>query len=85
MSDYQEKTPWWMGAVIVLCVIPALVFPFHIQSVPADGVERYLVWLYPAYVLGTGVCAWLCYPERKALAWILLALLLLSHAAMYYI
>lgn len=83
MSDYRPKTPIWMSVIIVLCMLPALIFPFSISTMPADATARYLIWFYPAYVIGTGVCAWLCYPERHTLAWILLALMILSHCCMY--
>lgn len=85
MSDYRTKTPIWMSVVIVLCMLPALIFPFSLSSMPEDATARYLVWFYPAYVIGTGICAWLCYPERRTLAWILLVLMLLSHCAMYFL
>lgn len=85
MSDYRDKTPWWMSVVIVLCMLPALIFPFNLQSMPEDATAKYLIWFYPAYVIGTGICAWICYPERRIVSWILLALMILSHCAMYFL
>lgn len=81
--SYTPRTPIWMGIVIALAMIPALIFPFRMGAMPTDATARYLIWFYPAYVIGSGVCAWLCYPQRKALAWILIVLMILSHMAMY--
>lgn len=68
--------------IIAAMMIPALILPFSMNGISEDPTVKYLTYFYPAYVIATGVCAWLCYPQRKALAWILLALMLLSHAAM---
>ena len=40
-------------------------------------------WLYPAYVVISGICAWMCYPRRRALAWILVALVLLTDIGLF--
>ncbi len=82
MSEYKERTPWWMGVIIVVAMIPALFLPFYTNGISDDPTVKYLTYFYPAYVIATGICAWMCYPQRKALAWILLVLMLLSHCAM---
>ncbi len=79
----REKTPWWVTAIIILAMVPALVLPLSASDMPDAGTPRYLLWFYPAYVIATGVCAYLTYPSRSYLTWILLVLLLMSHAAMY--
>ncbi len=79
----KEKTPWWVTAIIILAMTPALVLPLSASDMPDAGTPRYLLWFYPAYVIATGVCAYLTYPSRSYLTWILLVLLLMSHAAMY--
>lgn len=78
----REKTPWWVIAIIIIAMAPALVVPVAAGNVPDSGTPRYLLWFYPAYVIATGVCACITYPERSYLTWILLVLLLMSHAAM---
>lgn len=35
-------------------------------------------WLFPAYVLLSAVCAFVCFPARKTIAWILVALVVLT-------
>lgn len=77
-----EKTPWWVTAIIIVAMLPALVLPLSANTIPDSGTPRYLLWFYPAYVIATGVCAYITYPERRYLTWILLVLLLMSHAAM---
>lgn len=79
----RAKTPWWVTAIIVLAMMPALVLPVAAHHVPESGTPRYLLWFYPAYVIATGVCAYITYPGRSYLTWILLVLLLMSHAAMW--
>lgn len=79
----RRRTPWWMDVIILVLMSPALVFPGLINNMPAEGTPQALVWLYPLYVIVTGVCTWMVYPQRPALAWILLALLVLSNIAMY--
>ena len=38
---------------------------------------------YPVYVLAAGICAWLSYGRRPEVTWIILVLLILTHAAMW--
>ena len=46
---------------------------------------RGLTWFYPVYTVASAILAWQCYGRRNALCWIILALLLLSHASFYYL
>lgn len=78
----REKTPWWVTAIIIVAMVPAFVLPLSASGLPQEDTPRYLLWFYPAYVIASGVCAYLSYPERSYLTWILLVLLLMSHAAM---
>lgn len=77
------KTTLWFKILTIVLMMPLAMFPAYLGSIPADGTARLLVWLYPAYVIATGICAWLSYPRRPEVAWILLVLLALSHAAMF--
>lgn len=80
------RTPWWFVVIIILVALPTISF------IPqaADVVEQaewlgsaYMGWLYPAYVVISGICAWMCYPTRKTLAWILVALVLLTDIGLF--
>ena len=87
MSDYNNtprlKTPAWVTVVIIICMLPVLAFPTLLSMTGADTPARLLVWFYPFYVIASGVCAWICWPQRRDVMWILLALMVLSHLAMW--
>ena len=82
----EPRTPWWFIVIILLVALPTVTF------IPqaAEVVEQarwlgtaYMGWLYPAYVVISGICAWMCYPRRRALAWILVALVLLTDIGLF--
>lgn len=83
MNDDKKylRTPLWMTALIVIVALPVFSFPVYLQICPSD--VKALVWVYPVYVLAGAWLAWLCYPQRRALSWILVALMALSHAAVW--
>ncbi len=87
MSDYDNaprpKTPLWVTVVIIICMLPVLAFPSLLSMTAADSTARTFVWFYPFYVIASGVCAWICWPQRRDVMWILLALMVLSHLAMW--
>lgn len=74
-----------MWVVIVACMLPGLSFPWAATLIQtANPIVKGLTWLYPAYVLISGFLAWQCYGRRTVMTWIVLVLLLLSHACFYY-
>ncbi len=81
----RRRVPLWFLALIVVLVLPVMAYPTLMSMWPqADGYEMSAVlWLYPAYVGASGVFAYICWPTRRTEAWILLAMLFLSHAAMW--
>lgn len=80
------RVPWWMWLVIILCALPGLSVPL-LSSLTASNIAmvRTLTLLYPLYVLLSAVLAWQCYGRRSILTWIILVLLILSHACFYYL
>lgn len=85
MSDNrQNHVPRWFTLIVILCMLPVAGFPTLLSLCPDDSPLSAFVWFYPLYVLSAGICAWMCYGSRRGLAWILLALLLLTHAALWY-
>lgn len=72
-----------MIIVIIMAMLPALAFPTLLAMTSPDSSQRTFVWLYPFYVIASGVCAWICWPDRKDVSWILIILMLMSHAAMW--
>ena len=69
-------------AVIAAC-LPLVAYPALLSRCPADSPAEIFVYLYPVYVVLSGVCAWQSWPARKEVFYILIALLLLTHAAMW--
>lgn len=82
------KRPWWITLIVVALVAASIALPLMLgaqmetnAAAPAFaglGEMSLLLKLYPAYTFAAGLCAWLCWPRRKEITWILLAVLLLS-------
>lgn len=83
MMPTPPATPRWMIAVIVIVLLPVFQFPFLVGSCPDVSIVRTLLWIYPFYCLVAAFLAYQCYPQRKAMAWILLALMVLSHISVW--
>lgn len=82
MSDIKNLgTPKWMTVVIILAALPVFSFPVLLQLCPSD--LKAMVWVYPIYVVVGAWLAWQCYGQRRALSWILVVLMLMSHAAIW--
>lgn len=81
MMPAPPATPRWFTVVIIVTFLPVFQFPMLLGSMPDVSIVRTLVWVYPFYCLVAAYLAWQCYPQRHALAWILLALMILSHIA----
>ncbi|MCH5318285.1 MAG: hypothetical protein J1E38_01080 [Paramuribaculum sp.] len=79
----RDKTPGWFLAVIILVGLPVFQFPMLLNSCPPESPDRLMVWIYPFYVVAAGWLAYICYPRRQAMAWILLALMILTHVGMW--
>ena len=87
MSDYnsarRQKVPAGVTVVIIICMLPVLAFPTMLSMTMPDSLARTFVWFYPFYVIASGVCARICWRQRRDVTWILLALMVLSHLAMW--
>ena len=83
MMPSLPKTPHWMVAVIIIVTLPVFQFPMLLASAPDLSSVKALVCAYPFYCIVAAYLAWQCYPQRKALAWVLLALMVMSHLAMW--
>ncbi|MGM9846746.1 MAG: hypothetical protein ACI31F_02220 [Muribaculaceae bacterium] len=88
MSDNlrPEKIRVWFWIILILNALPLLLVPVYLADIETTGyvLKKPFIWFYIPYVIiGTALTA-LCYRYgRKAMAWILFALMLLTHAAMY--
>lgn len=83
MMPSLPPTPRWMTAVIVLVTLPLFQMPMLLSMAPDVGLVKALLWIYPFYCLVAAYLAWQCYPQRHALAWILVGLMILSHISVW--
>lgn len=84
MMPVLPPTPRWFTVVVILVALPVLLLPWLLNApcTQQEGV-RLWIWLYPVYVAVAGWLAWQCYPQRQTLAWVLVALMVMSHAAIW--
>jgi hypothetical protein len=66
-------------------MLPVLAFPYILSNTQPDSELRLLTWFYPLYVIVSGLCAYICYPERTEITVILLLLMVLSHVALLFL
>ncbi len=83
MMPTPPATPRWFIAVIVMILLPVFQFPILLDSCTPGSSARTMVWIYPFYAITAAWLAYQCYSQRPVLAWILLALMLLSHIAVF--
>lgn len=81
-----KRVPWWMTAIIILCALPGVSFPFMGSLMTSgDLTIEGLTWFYPLYTVASAFLAWQCHGRRDLMCWIILVLLLLSHACFIYL
>lgn len=80
----KQKIPTWFKLTVIVAMLPVAAWPTMLSRCADDSPLRQLVYLLPLYLLASGVCALLCYRERRELAWILIALMILSAAALSF-
>lgn len=98
MENDKTPIPLWFKLMVIVLTLPAAGFPILVSAAdtvqsassvfPAIGEEnpvRLLAWLYPAYMAASAICSWMCWRQRREMSWILLALMLLSTASVYYL
>ena len=83
MISRPDSTPKWVLAVIIILMLPLFQFPFLLSLCEPGSPAHPFLWIYPFYALLSGYLAYICYPTRRAMAWILLILLTLSHISLW--
>ena len=83
MMPAPPPAPRWFAAVAIICLLPVFQFPWLLAMCPADSSVRTMIWIYPFYAAVAAYLAWQCYPRRHALAWILIALMILTHVSVW--
>jgi hypothetical protein len=90
MSVQPSRTPGWFILAVAVMMLPLLAWPgiiadmFSGSTQPSEGSSS-LVLFFPIYALLSGWLAYRCYSTRRELSIILLAVLLLSYAAMAFL
>lgn len=79
----RTDRPRWVAVLAVAFALPVLAFPTLLDIMPDTGSNVKLLKIYPIYVLAGCFLAWLCYPQRRDMMWILFVLVLMSHAAIW--
>ena len=79
----ERPMPVWVKLVIIVCVLPLLAFPQLMALCPPHSSAELMLWIYPFYVLLSAVLEWRCWGRRPEPTWVLLAVELLSHGAMW--
>lgn len=74
---------WWIKAIIILVSLPVLAWPSLLSHCSSESTARTFLWLYPAYVIAAAICAWICRRRRPEVTWIIVLLMILTHAAMW--
>ena len=77
-----KRAPWWFITLMVLLALPLFSLLYLVNHTPEGSIDRVLAWLFPLYAVLSAVCACICYPDRRELAWILAALLAASDVCM---
>ena len=81
----RPRRPWWFTALLILLVLPAFATPWLLADAPAGSLLEILIKWFPAYLLLSAFCAWYAYPARREVAWILVALMVLSSGSLFMI
>lgn len=81
----KRKFPWWVKLLIILSTIPVLLLPVIIGKCSVMRYEeiKIFILMYPLYVVASAILAWICYRQRPEMTAILIALMLLTHVAMW--
>lgn len=76
----RGAVPVWFTILLIILVIPGFLVGFILPRLNSSGDElRTIMRLYPYYIAAAALFAWICYPERRLMAWILVGLVVLSH------
>lgn len=84
MWQVKERRPLWLLILLIIVSLPVFTFPTLLGMInPADTVASTMAWFYLFYILLTDYLAWICWPQRKAITFVLILLLVLSHISMW--
>lgn len=79
----MRKAPVWFLIVVIVSILPVFQLPLLLSALTPGSGARVWIWIYPLYVITAAYLAWQCYRDRTALAWCLVALIWMSHLAIW--
>lgn len=75
-----------MTLLILAMMFPLVAVITKATEVPdAYSTEGFLIRYFPFFALAAGGLAWFSYPDRPVVSWILLVVLALSYAAVFFL
>ncbi|MDE5800795.1 MAG: hypothetical protein K2H74_07225 [Paramuribaculum sp.] len=83
MMPTPPPAPRWFLLVVILSALPVFQLPMLIGAASPESPYRMWLWFYPIYVVVAAYLAWQCYPQRRTLAWVLVALMWMAHVCMW--
>ncbi len=87
MTSDSKKTPRWFVGVIIASMLPMLFLmpaASHVLGAYFGSENNVAGWFFPIYTVLSGICAYLCYPERRAVAWILILLMVTAALMLFF-
>ncbi|MDE6556727.1 MAG: hypothetical protein K2K55_07175 [Duncaniella sp.] len=74
------------AVLVIILALPLFSTPLILSAAPdADSPLVLFGWMYPFYLIASAWLAWKVYPRRQDLAWILVILMVMSTAAMWWL
>lgn len=72
--------------ILVILTLPVFSTPAILGAAPSSDSPLVIFgWLYPFYLIVSALLAWRVFPSRPDLAWILVILMAMSTAAMWWL
>ena len=78
----QPHRPAWLIVILVVLTLPLLATPAYMARIPEDNG---ILMGFPLYVLLTVYLAYASWPQRPYVAYILMAVLVLSYLSLFVI
>lgn len=78
-----KPMPWWVKVLIVAVCLPLASLPWLMAGNVETDTGKILLRFYPLFVPLNAVCAWRAWRRTPEITWILILLMLLTHAAMW--
>lgn len=79
----ERPFPLLSKCVIIAVTLPVLAFPWLLSNIAPQSDNLWLLWVYPFAEIGAAILAWLSYRRRPEVSWILAAIMVLMHIAVY--